>query len=151
MRILAVGGHPDDVEFQCAGTLAKYKRLGHEVAIAVATNGEVGSPSLGKKEIAAIRKEEAAAAARTLGAEFYWMGHPDEFLFNNESVRLAFIDVVRQARPDLVICPNPTLDYHPDHTTTGQIIWDIRIMVAVRNIQTAHPPTADQLQRCRPV
>ena len=63
MKVLAVGAHPDDIEFLCAGTLAKYKRLGHEVAIAIATNGEVGSSTLSKAEIAAIRHDEAAASA----------------------------------------------------------------------------------------
>lgn len=140
MRILAVGAHPDDIEFQCAGTLAKYRRLGHQVGLAVATNGEVGSATLSKAEIAAVREKEARSSAAVLGAEFYWLGYPDEFLFNNAESRLKFIDLVRAARPDLIICPNPVADYHPDHTTVGQILWDIHVMVTVPNIVTDHPP-----------
>lgn len=143
MKVLAVGAHPDDVEFDCAGTLAKYKRLGHQVAIAVVTNGEAGSDTLCKQEIAAIRKKEAEASAAVIGAEFYWLGYPDEFLFNTPDVRLAFIDLIRQARPDLVIAPSPGQDYHPDHTISGQIVWDIRVMVTVPNIVTRHPPCAN--------
>src|SRR5262245_1703278 len=104
MKVLAVGAHPDDIEFLCAGTLAKYKRLGHEVAMAIATNGEVGSSTLPKAEIAAIRKKEAAASAAVIGAEFHWLGYPDEFLFNSEESRLRFIDLVRAVRPDIIIC-----------------------------------------------
>lgn len=142
MKILAVGAHPDDLEFLCAGTLAKYKRMGHEVAIAVATNGEVGSPTLSKKEIAAVRKREAEASAAIIGADFYWLDYPDEFLFNNKETRLVFIDLLRQARPDLVLACNPRRDYHPDHTTSGQIIWDTHVMVTVPNIETKYPPCA---------
>ena len=68
MKVLAVGAHPDDLEFLCAGTLAKYKRQGHAVAMAVATNGEVGSPTLSKSEIAAVRRREAEASAAVIGA-----------------------------------------------------------------------------------
>jgi LmbE family N-acetylglucosaminyl deacetylase len=142
MKVLAVGAHPDDIEFLGAGTLAKYKRLGHEVAIAVATNGEVGSSTLSKSEIAAIRHDEAAAAAAIIGAEFHWLGYPDEFLFNNAETRLRFIDLVRAVRPDLILCLDPENDYHPDHRTSGQIIWDTHVMVTVPNIKTDHPPCA---------
>ncbi len=142
MKVLAVGAHPDDIEFLCAGPLAKYKRKGHEVAMAVVTNGEVGSSTLPKAKIAAIRHEEAKASAAILGAEFYWMGYPDEFLFNDAATRLRFIDLVRQARPDLILCLDPENDYHPDHTTSGRIVWDTHVMVTVPNIVTDHPPCA---------
>jgi LmbE family N-acetylglucosaminyl deacetylase len=142
MKIMAFGAHPDDIEFLCAGTLAKYAQAGHDVAIAISTNGEVGSPTLTKAEIAAIREAEARASAAVIGAEFYWMGYPDEFLFNNREVRLHYIDVIRQFRPDILICHEKDADYHPDHTTTGQIIWDIHVMVTVPNIETAAPPCA---------
>ena len=142
MKVLAVGAHPDDIEFLCAGTLAKYKRLGHQVAMAIATNGEVGSSTLSKAEIAAVRRAEAEASAAVLGAEFHWLGYPDEFLFNDAGTRLRFIDLVRQVRPDLVIGHDPENDYHPDHVTSGRIIWDIHVMVTVPNIVTDHPPCA---------
>ena len=121
MKILAVGAHPDDVELLCAGTLAKYKRQGHEVALAIATNGEVGSSTLPKAEIAAVRRAEAEASAAVIGAEFHWLGYPDEFLFNDADTRLRFIDLVRQVRPDLILCHDPENDYHPDHVTSGRI------------------------------
>jgi len=140
MKIMAFGAHPDDIEFLCAGTLAKYAQAGHEVAIAISTNGEVGSPTHSKTEIAAIREREARASAAVIGAEFYWMGYPDEFLFNSSEVRRHYIDVVRQFRPDLIICPDKDADYHPDHTTTGQILWDIHVMVTVPNIETPTAP-----------
>ena len=140
MKIMAFGPHPDDIEFLCAGTLAKYAQAGHTVALAISTNGEVGSSTLGKAEIAAIRQREARASAAVIGAEFFWMGYPDEFLFNTAEVRLHYIEVIRQFRPDVIICPDKDADYHPDHTTTGQIIWDTHVMATVPNIATSTPP-----------
>ena len=142
MKIMAFGAHPDDIEFLCAGTLAKYHQAGHEVAIAISTNGEVGSANLKKPEIAAIREKEARASADLISAEFFWMGYPDEFLFNSREVRLHYIEVIRQFRPDMIICTDKDADYHPDHTTTGQIIWDTHVMLTVPNIETASPPCA---------
>ena len=139
MRVLAVGAHPDDLEILCAGTLAKYANQGAHVSMAVATNGEVGSATLPKEEIAAIREDEARAAAGVIGADFYWMGFPDEFLFSTEETRLRILDLVRQARPDVIFAHAPT-DYHPDHRVSGRMLWDVRVMTTVPNIKTDHPP-----------
>lgn len=142
MRILAVGAHPDDLEILCAGTLAKYAERGDFVAMAISTNGEVGSSTLPKEAIARIREAEARTSAAVIGAELHWLGYPDEFLYENDQTRLRYIDLVRQVRPDLIITHDPTNDYHPDHLTTGQLLWNIRIMTAVPNIKTEHPPCA---------
>ena len=139
MRVLAVGAHPDDLEILCAGSLAKYAVQGHHVTMAVSTNGEVGSATLSKSEIAEIRKGEAQASADVIGAELIWMGYPDEFLFSNEQTRLDFLNMVRKARPDVILTHAPS-DYHPDHRTTGEILWDIRVMTTVPNIKTQEPP-----------
>jgi LmbE family N-acetylglucosaminyl deacetylase len=140
MNILAVGAHPDDLELQCAGTLAKYAARGDQVFMAISTNGEVGSSTLTKEEIASVRHEEARRAAAVIGAELIWLGYPDEFLYDNDQTRLRYIDLVRQTRSDLVITHDPLYDYHPDHTATGQILWNIRVMTTVPNIKTEHPP-----------
>jgi len=139
MNILAFGAHPDDIEICCAGTLAKFKKRGDEIYIAVVTNGEVGSPTLPKEEIAAVRKDEAEKSASILGANFIWMGFPDGFLFHNEETRLKFIDVIRQTNPDLIFthCPD---DYHIDHRNVSRIVDSVRVMVTVPNIKTETPP-----------
>jgi len=136
---MAFAAHPDD-ELTCAGTLAKYKDNGHDVGIVIATNGEVGSSTLSKQEIAALRKKEAENSASVIGAEFFWLNYPDEFLFNTKEVRLHFIDIIRGFKPDIIICHDKDMDYHPDHTTTGQIVWDVHVMVTVPNIKTKNPP-----------
>jgi LmbE family N-acetylglucosaminyl deacetylase len=141
MRIMAFSPHPDDVEIFCSGTLAKYKAHGHDVGVVLVTNGNVGSPTLPPAEIAAIRVEESRAAAAILGAEFFFMGYDDEFLYDSPDVRRHFIDVIRAFRPDIVLCPDKDNDYIPDHTRTGQLVWDTHKMITVPNIRTEHVPT----------
>jgi len=140
MRIMAFSPHPDDIEILCGGTLAKYAAQGHAVAIAVATNGNVGSPTLPPDEIARVREQEARNAAAIIGAEFHWLGYDDEFLYDSPEVRRRFIDTIRSFQPDVVLCPDKDSDYHPDHARTGQIVWDTHVMTPVPNIQTEHPP-----------
>jgi len=127
MRILAIGPHPDDIEFMCAGTLAKYAKRGDKVIMAIATNGEVGSSTLNKEKISKIRRREAQSSASVIEAELIWMDFPDEFLFDNEATRRAFIEMIRKAEPNLIItCPSDDL-YHPDHNTTGKIVNDVAL------------------------
>lgn len=139
LSVLAFGAHPDDLEFQIGGTLAKYAARGHRVTMAVVTNGDVGSSTLPMEEIAAIRHEEAKAAAAVIGADLIWIGYHDEFFFHNEESRRRLIDVMRAAEPDVVLA-HWTDDYHPDHSFSGQAVRDARIMTAVPNIVTQHPP-----------
>src|SRR5512147_2177547 len=103
MRVLAFGPHPDDVEFYCSGTLAKYKAQGHDVGVAVMTRGDVGSPTLSREEIAAVREKEARAASAIIGAEFFWLGYDDEFVYDTPEVRRCVIDVLRDFKPDVVL------------------------------------------------
>lgn len=135
-KVIAFGPHPDDIEILCAGTLTKYKANGHEVAMVCVTNGEVGSTELTKREIAVVREEEARKSAKIIGAEFFWLGYPDEFLFNTPESRLHIIEIIRQFSPDIIITTDKDHDYHPDHTTVGQLIWDTHVMGAVKNIET---------------
>src|SRR5262245_51661138 len=107
MRVLAVGAHPDDIEFLCAGTLAKYAQRGDKVTMAISTNGEVGSSTLSNDEIAKVREQEARASAAIIGAELVWLGYRDEFLYDNEETRLRYIDLVRECRPDVIITHDP--------------------------------------------
>jgi len=139
MRVLAIGAHPDDVEGLCGGTLVKCAARGDQVTIMIATNGNVGSPTLSRDEIAAIRKKEAEAAAALIGAELIWMGYDDEFLFHDRETRLAFINAIRKANPDFMIVHGAN-DYHPDHRISGEIAIDCRIPVTVPLIETEYPP-----------
>lgn len=138
MNILAIGAHPDDIECSCAGTLALYAQAGHKVFMAVATNGNVGSPDLKREEIAAVRKAEQQASCDLIGAEMIWMDFDDEWLMNDRPTRTRFIDAIRQADPDVMFIHSLN-DYHPDHRIAGQVAEDARIPASVRLVETALP------------
>lgn len=139
MNILAIGAHPDDIEISCGGTLAKYASQGHKVFTATATNGNVGSATLPMDEIARIRKEEARRAAAVIGAEYICLDYDDEMFFEDRAARLAFIDLVRYCKADVILTHNPK-DYNPDHELTGKIITDIAVMIPVAKLQTPNKP-----------
>src|SRR5260370_21874180 len=77
LRILAIHAHPDDVEFQCAGTLARLKQAGCQITIATMTAGDCGSAELGPAEISRVRREEARHSADLLGAEYMCLEFQD--------------------------------------------------------------------------
>ena len=138
MNVLAIGAHPDDIEFLCAGTLALYAARGHRVSMAIATNGTVGSPTLSRAEIAAVRHAEQQASCAIIGAELIWMDFDDEWLFDDRPTRTVFLDAVRRAQPDVMFVHAPT-DSHPDHRIAGRIAEDCRIPAAVRLVETLLP------------
>ena len=123
MNVLAVSAHPDDVELNCAGTLARYALMGHPVTIAVFTCGNMGDLVVPPDELAAMRKREAEASAALIGARLLWPAVTDELVFPNEAQRILMIDVLREADPDMIITHSPT-DYHPDHRYVSQLVFD---------------------------
>ena len=142
MNVLAICAHPDDAEVWCGGTLAKYAKRGDKVTIVVVTNGEVGSQTLPKEEIAEIRRQESIAAAEVIGADMIWLGFRDEFLIDTEVTRLAFIEAMRSSKAEVILTHFPADLYNPDHTITGQVANDVAIMTTIPNIVTQSPPLA---------
>ncbi|MBT3319127.1 MAG: PIG-L family deacetylase [Clostridia bacterium] len=142
MRVLFIGAHPDDCEFFCAGTLAKYAARGDDITIAISTNGNIGSMRHERKEdIAAIRHVEAQNACDIIGAKLIWMDIDDEYVIDSRQTRDMFIDVVRRARPDVMFTTWKMKDYNPDHDITGYMAFIARINSTIKLIKTEHPPT----------
>ena len=139
MNILAIGAHQDDIEINCAGTLAKYADLGHKVFIATSTNGNVGSNSMSMEESSKVRKTEAAKSASLIGAEYICLDYNDEFLYDTAEARLKFLDLARYCKPDVILTHYGT-DYLTDHERTGNMINDIVVLMPVAKIQTQNPP-----------
>jgi N-acetylglucosamine malate deacetylase 1 len=140
MRVLAIGAHPDDVEILCAGTLAHYIAQGANAVIAVFTNGELGSQRLSRVDAAQVRRLEAERAAHTLGAELYWIGQPDGFLFDTRETRMLVIDLFRRTKPDVVFAHHPA-DYHPDHRAVSVLANVGRLYSHLQALETHHPAT----------
>jgi LmbE family N-acetylglucosaminyl deacetylase len=139
MRVLAIGAHPDDLEILCGGTLARCAARGDVVTMGVMTDGSAGHAEIGAAELAAIREREARAAAAVIGAEFTWLGLPDEFVFNDEPTRRRLLDAIRAARPDLILTHDPD-DYHPDHRATSRAVFDASFVMGLPNVMTPSPP-----------
>jgi LmbE family N-acetylglucosaminyl deacetylase len=138
MNVLAIGAHPDDIEYYCAGTLARYSQAGARVVICVVTDGRahpVGEP----EQIAALRKDEAQASAHLIHAELSWLGLPDGTLYPDLSTRYRFMDAIRAANPDIIITYPPE-DYHADHVNTNRLTLEAVQMASVANHPSAYAP-----------
>lgn len=122
LRVMGFMAHPDDIEFTCAGTLIRLKQeAGCEIILATSTSGDCGTAEYGPDEIARIRHKEAKASADALGAEYYCAGCRDMFVMYDEPTLRRFIEVLRKARPDVVIT-QPPVDYMIDHENTGKLV-----------------------------
>ena len=136
--VLAVGAHPDDIEILCGGTLAKYAKQGVKVSLAVATDGAAGHMVIPPEELAEIRRQEAQNSANVIGADFYWLGFGDERIFEDLETRMVFTELIRKAKPDVIITHTPN-DYHPDHKVVSRLMFDSSFMSGLKNIITESP------------
>lgn len=122
---LAIGAHPDDVEFGCGGTLAKWADAGCTVHHLVLTDGSKGTWDVQADTgaLVALRQDEQRAAARALGAtgEVVFLGHVDGELASGLAERAEVARVIRLLRPDVVLGHDPWKRYrlHPDHRNAG--------------------------------
>lgn len=121
--------HPDDVDFGSAGTVATWVKQGIEVSYCLITDGDAGGfdPSVPRVEIAGIRRAEQTAAAEEVGVtDLTFLGYPDGRLESTLDLRRDISRVIRQKRPDRVICQSPERNYqrlfasHPDHLAAGE-------------------------------
>src|SRR5947209_9431757 len=113
-RVLALHAHPDDVEFQCAGTLALLADSGCPITIATMTPGDCGSADRDEEEIAAIRRAEAREAAAMIGADYACLEFRDLAIFNDDESRRRVVEFLRRVGPDMILTA-PPVDYHCDH------------------------------------
>lgn len=145
MNILALGAHPDDVEFLCAGTLFKYKQQGHKIYIALTTSGNIGSNlHKSRAEIARIREAEQFAAAKLLDAQVRFLRFDDELLCDAPQTRKAILDAMRWANPD-VILTNPPFDPSTDHGLTGTIVTRVILSMPSKLIPADEAPVPKKI------
>ncbi len=133
--ILAIHAHPDDVEHLCSGTLALLGAAGHALKIVTVTAGECGSSGPDLVETAVIRKAEAASAAAMIGADYRCADVPDLGVFNDDTCRRRVTEMVRWARPDIVLAASP-VDYHPDHEAASLLVRDACFAASVPHYAT---------------
>ncbi|MFH1073783.1 MAG: PIG-L family deacetylase [Candidatus Firestonebacteria bacterium] len=135
LTILAVGAHPDDIEINCGGTLAKYSLAGAKVIMAHLLNGDKGHYSMDSAALAVMRKKESENSGKIIGAESISLGIPDGQLFPDLETRIKIMDLVRSAKPDIILTHSPQ-DYMSDHTATAQLVCDASFFAAVPLFKT---------------
>jgi LmbE family N-acetylglucosaminyl deacetylase len=147
-RALAVGAHPDDIEFGCGATLAKWAAAGCRVHHLICTDGSKGTwdADADIAALVAIRQEEQRRAARALGAtgEVTFLGWPDGELEAGLRQRWQVCYWIRRIQPDVVLGHDPWRRYrlHPDHRNAGFLVTDA--------IVAARDPHFFPEQGCRP-
>jgi LmbE family N-acetylglucosaminyl deacetylase len=119
-KILAVGPHPDDVEFGCAALLIQEVQRGNRVKILVLTKGEASTSGTPEQ-----REKEALEAARMIGAELEFLGFGgDCHVRHTPEYSIAMARQIRLFQPDIVLAPHLDENQHPDHVAAGRIVRD---------------------------
>jgi LmbE family N-acetylglucosaminyl deacetylase len=132
-RILVVTAHPDDVDFGAAGTVASWTDAGLDVRYCIVTDGDAGGSdrSVARANMAKIRRAEQTAAAAEVGVhDVRFLGYQDGQVQATLTLRRDLARVIRQVRPDRLVCPSPERNYarigvsHPDHRAVGSAALD---------------------------
>ncbi len=124
-RVMVIVAHPDDIEFSCSGTIARWVKEGAEACYVLCTSGDVGiaEPGMTKAQAAAIRETEQTAAAAVVGVtNVVYLREPDGMLEATMELRKRLVREIRKFRPDTIICGDPQQLWsgdgyinHPDH------------------------------------
>ncbi len=133
-KALVIVAHPDDIEFSCAGTVARWVQEGAEVCYVLCTSGDVGiaKPGMTKIKAAQIREAEQRAAAEVVGVtDVVFLREPDGMLENTLALRKKLVREIRRFKPEVVITGDPTVVWardtyinHPDHRAAAGAALD---------------------------
>lgn len=137
---LVIAAHPDDIEFGCAGTVAKWTRLGVRVTYVLVTSGNGGThdPAYTRETIAVLREQEQRAAAALCGVtEVEFLRYNDGEVMPTLELRKDLVRMVRKHKPEIVIGMDPTRVFvgdgyinHPDHRAVATATMDAVAPVA---------------------
>lgn len=133
-KILVILAHPDDPEFFCGATLARWAAAGHSIYYCLLTCGDKGAPEgdYHPDELCSDRVEEQRCAASVIGVkDVRFLGYPDGYLVPDLEMRREIARIIRQEKPDILVTCDPNLLYagdtrinHPDHRAAGQVVLD---------------------------
>jgi len=136
--VFAVAAHPDDVEFNMAGTLSLLVKAGFEPHMMNVARSNLDSNELPQGEIARIRLREAEQSARVIGAVYHPPIVDDLMIFYEDRLLRQLTAVVREIRPTIVLLPSPN-DYMEDHTNTCRLVVTACFSRAMRNYVSIPP------------
>jgi bacillithiol biosynthesis deacetylase BshB1 len=143
-RVLAIGAHPDDVEFGCGGILIKEAGRGHAVTVLNLTRGESGTHGSAQE-----RQREAQAAAERMGTalEFLDLGG-DARIEDHPRNALEIARAIRRLRPHFLLAPSPEENQHPDHHKAGRLTRDAARLArygGLKDLEALPPHAIDAL------
>lgn len=131
---MVIVAHPDDIEFSCAGTIARWVQAGCRVVYVLCTSGEVGfsNTDISKEAAAETREAEQRQAAKIVGVdELIFLREPDGMLQATMDLRKKLVREIRRFRPEVVVCGDPTIVWagdtyinHPDHRAAAAAALD---------------------------
>ena len=150
LKVLVAGGHPDDPESGCGGTIARYVAAGHSVTVFYLTRGEAGIDGKSHEESARIRTAEAERACALLGASPRFGGQVDGSTHIDAAAYDAMRAVLDEERPDVIFTHWP-VDTHRDHRAASLLVYDAWLRTG-RSAALAYFEvlTGDQSQLFRP-
>lgn len=151
--VLCIVAHPDDAEFQCAGTLALLAEKGWKIVIATMTPGQAGSAVLGPDEISEIRRAESRNSVALLNGTYYCLESEDVFITYDRPTLLKAIELIRIVKPTIVFTTSQS-DYMIDHEVAGKIAMTACLAAGIPNIKidgTNPYPVIPNLYYCEPV
>lgn len=123
MKILAISCHPDDIEINCAGTLARFIKQGDEVTMCNLCNGNLGHMEIMPSELEKLRLAESKKSAAIIGANHICMGINDIRIYHeNDEQRAMLASIIRAEKPDLIITHTPD-DYMVDHIAVSKLAF----------------------------
>src|SRR2546426_3901836 len=132
---IAIGAHPDDIEFYMAGTLLLLKRAGGEIHYMTVANGSCGSVRYNVAQTRAIRRKESIRAAAVLGAYYHSSLVNDlEILYDLKPLR-RLAAVIREVSPSIVLTHSPQ-DYMEDHENTCRLTVTAAFARGMQNFST---------------
>ena len=135
-NILVILAHPDDPEFFCGASLARWARAGHQIVYLLMTCGDKGfnpatHPEMTPEKLCGIRHTEQLNAAKVIGAKaVYFLDHADGYLIPNLELRREIVREIRRHKPDILVTCDPQNLFaqyginHPDHRACGQVTLD---------------------------
>ena len=136
-KVLVVLAHPDDPEFFCGATLARWARAGHAIEYYLLTCGDKGynestmPADISTDELCAVRHREQSEAASVIGATaVHFLDRPDGYLVPDIDLRRDVVRLIRKMKPDILMTCDPQTLFatyginHPDHRAAGQVVLD---------------------------
>jgi LmbE family N-acetylglucosaminyl deacetylase len=138
---IAIGAHPDDIEFFMAGTLLLLKEAGYKTHYLTVANGNCGSAEYNERMLRLIRNSEGRAAAKILGAEFHQPLTNDLEIFYNLELLRKLTTVIREVKPGVILTHSPQ-DYMEDHTNTSRLAVTAAFARGMPNFKTVPAQTA---------